>query len=105
MEQGRSAAEGARAEADILAVAGWLARHHGRAFTETSLKERLPRDFWQEGPEAVCRALDAIGLKSRLVERKPERIDPGSVPVVLFATDGRPLVLMAFVENGRAATI
>jgi len=78
----------------MLAAVAWMAAHHSRPFTETALKSRLPEGIADGGAEATIRVLDAVGLKSRIVKRHLSRVDPGSLPALVFPEDGAPLILI-----------
>lgn len=78
----------------VFAAVAWMAAHHSRPFTETALESRLPEGIADGGAEAAVRILDAVGLKSRIVNRPIRRVDPGSLPALVFPRDGAPLILV-----------
>lgn len=88
-------------ETQMIAAVEWMARHHGQPFTAISLKERLPRDFAKDGPNALCRALEVVGLKSRLVHRRIDNIDPGSLPVLLFLKENETPLVLSAIDDAR----
>ena len=66
---------------------------------------RLPEGFDALGTSGLLRALDAVGLKSRSLKRRIGRIDRGSLPVLLIAKSGAPLILVGLNETGRRASV
>ncbi len=93
------------ASAGLIAVVEWMARHHARPFTETSLKDRLPKGFAEDGAKGLMRALEAVGLKTQRVPRSVSRVDPGSLPVVLLTHSGEFRILTHVDGKGRRATV
>ena len=85
-----------------LAVVGWLAAHHGHPWTEAAALARVAQV--SPTPEGLSAALATAGLTTRLVHRKIGRIDPATLPVVLFDRAGGLLVLAA-LERGRARVV
>lgn len=79
----------------LTAAVGWMAAYHGRPFSDTALKSRLPEGLDGRDAEGAIRFLEAIGLKSRLLDRPVHRVDPGSLPALVLPTSGQPLVLAA----------
>ncbi|MEM1099900.1 MAG: type I secretion system permease/ATPase [Pseudomonadota bacterium] len=88
-----------------LAIIAWLAAHHARPFTELSVLSRLPDAVDLSKPEYLAQGLAAVGLRSRLVLRRPGRLDPAVLPAVLFARGGQPLILAGLSDDGRNARI
>jgi ATP-binding cassette subfamily C protein LapB len=85
-----------------LAVVGWLAAHHGHPWTEAAALARVPQVT--PTPEGLSAALATAGLTTRLVHRKIGRIDPATLPVVLFDRDGG-LLILSQLEGGRARIV
>ncbi|MAM62311.1 type I secretion system permease/ATPase [Maritimibacter sp. UBA3975] len=83
-----------------LATAAWLADHHGRAWTDDAARARLPRGEDTRRPEILSQALASAGLRGRMVTRRPDRIDPATLPAILFDFEGTPFVL-ARAAKGR----
>lgn len=88
-----------------IAAVSWMARHHGLPFTELALKDRLPEGFQLDSVTGFARALDAIGLKSRSVRMPLAKIDPGSLPVVLFRSNGSPVLLIGKDDDKRTVAV
>lgn len=82
-----------------MAAVAWMARYYSLPYTETALKDRLPNGFESDGINGIIRALDALGLKSRSIQQSLKRVDPGSLPVILFHHDGSPIILVGFDES------
>ncbi|MEM1076156.1 MAG: type I secretion system permease/ATPase [Pseudomonadota bacterium] len=87
-----------------LAVVQWLARRFDCAFTPDAVFSRLPRDLNFQRPAGLARALQTVGLKSRLIERDPARIDAVALPVVLFPKSGGVLILTQIDKHAGLAT-
>ncbi len=77
----------------VFAITKHLAAHHDRPFTAAALSARLPIEFERHDPSALIRALGAVGLRARLVDRRIAKLDPAVFPVVAFGRDDRPLVV------------
>ncbi|TNF58009.1 MAG: ATP-binding cassette domain-containing protein, partial [Rhodobacteraceae bacterium] len=88
-----------------LAVVAWLARARDRTFFAPAVAARLPRGADLTRPEVLARALQAVGLTSRLVLRDPGRLDPVVLPAVLFRKSGPPLILTALDARRKIATV
>ncbi|MDU8946659.1 type I secretion system permease/ATPase [Rhodophyticola sp. MJ-SS7] len=94
-----------RSGSPVFAAVAWMARHHALPVTEAALNERLPAGYAEGGAEGLARALDAVGLKSRLLARQPMRIDPGSLPAILFTKGGAPRILVGIDEKKRIGAL
>jgi ATP-binding cassette subfamily C protein LapB len=93
-------------EADAgLAAAAWLADHHDRAWTDDAARARLPGGEDTRRPEILSQALASAGLRARMVTRRPDRLDPATLPAVLFDFDGTPFILTAITSNPRRMRI
>lgn len=87
------------------ALIGCLAKAHNRPFSETALRSGLPAGHVMTGPAEIARALELVGLKSRLVPIRPRKIDPGVLPCVIFDRDGSQAVLLRIDRKRKTATI
>lgn len=92
-------------QSHVLSVVEWMARYHGQPFVAAGVVGRLPDGFSQAGVDGYVRALDVVGLRARGIRRKISRLDLGSLPVVLIAKSGAPLILVGLDDKGRAATV
>ena len=92
-------------DAAAFAAARWLAHHHDRPWTDAAVRARLPVGADPRDPMILARALAATGLRSRLVLRRLDRIDPAVLPVLLFPHNGPPIVLLGFSPDGVNARI
>jgi len=88
-----------------LALIAWFARAYQRPFSAQAVANRLPENADMNSPAIIARALDAIGLKSRLVLRDPKTIDQIVLPCVLFRKSGAPQVLVGRGPKGKTARI
>ncbi|RBI71224.1 type I secretion system permease/ATPase [Roseovarius sp. TE539] len=104
-DAGEGCADPDRETAPGLETAGWLARHHGRPWSDEAVRARLPAEFDGRDPETLARALATVGLKSRLVLRRLRQIDPAVLPCVLFRRDGGTLILVGFSPDRRNARV
>ncbi|MEP6066279.1 MAG: type I secretion system permease/ATPase [Paracoccaceae bacterium] len=97
------------AQADVndldLDLIAWLAKAHGRPFTKSALRSAVPSDTNLSTPQGVSRALETIGLKSRLVQNHPDKIDPGALPCVIFRKNASPVILVNIASRGKHLTI
>ncbi|MEP1537437.1 MAG: type I secretion system permease/ATPase [Paracoccaceae bacterium] len=101
------APQGARADVNDpdLDLIAWLAKAHGRPFTKSALRSAVPSDTNLSSPQGVSRALETIGLKSRLVQNHPDKIDPGALPCVIFRKNASPVILVNIAPRGKHLTI
>lgn len=76
-----------------LRAAAWLADHHNRPWTDDAARARLPGGEDTRKPEVLSRALASAGLRARMVTRRPDRLDPATLPAVLFDFDGTPFIV------------
>ncbi len=88
-----------------LATARWFAQYYDQPWSEAAVRVRLPQLDTQGLHSTLVRALSAVGLQSRLVQRRFNRIDPAVLPCLLFRQDGSPLVLLNLATNGRTAVV
>lgn len=89
-----------------LRVVEWMAAAHDRPFSPAGVAAGLPAGFDGSDPVMLSRALARVGLKSRLVQRDPARLDPLVLPALLFPRGGgAPAVLRAYPEGGRRAVL
>ncbi|MEP3845685.1 MAG: type I secretion system permease/ATPase [Paracoccaceae bacterium] len=96
---------GQTADDPDLDLIAWLAKEHGRPFTKAALRSAIPSDTNLSTPQGVSRALETIGLKSKLVQGHPDKIDPGSLPCVIFRKDASPVILVSIAPRGKRLTI
>lgn len=87
------------------AVIKLLADHHNRPFSEASARARLPQGADSRAPVMLAQLVEAAGLKARLVSRSADRLDPATLPAVLFTKSGDLLVLKALNIRERMAVI
>ncbi|WP_375230729.1 type I secretion system permease/ATPase [Roseobacter sp. S98] len=90
---------------DRLRLVAWMAGHFGRTFTAAAVSARLPENADPDNPEMLSRALETIGLRSRLIPRDIRRIDPASLPCVVFRKSGDPLVVTGLPDRGIVQTV
>ena len=82
-----------------------LAQAHNRPFSETALRAGLPAGHALAGPAEIARALELVGLKSRLVPVRPRKVDAGVLPCVIFGRDGSLAILVRLDAKRKTATI
>ena len=92
-------------EAPGIAVVEWFARYFNRPFSASAVAARLPAGADLRDPVMISRALAAIGLKSRLVKRAPQKVDKIALPYVLLRNGQSPLVLTAISDDGKIASV
>ncbi len=88
-----------------LAIVAWFARRLGRTALMPAVAARLPQGADLADPQMLGRALEAVGLKSRLVRRDPAALDPVVLPAVLFRKGAAPLILIASDRRRHIATV
>ena len=88
-----------------LARVAWLAAHFGRPFSTRAVQARLPARADMAEPATLAKALAAVGLKSRLVHRRPRRLDAAVLPALVFVRDGPPVILTGFDARRRHARL
>lgn len=77
-----------------LAVVAWFAHALNQPYSQASVLNRLPSDPDPTDRPTMARALDTIGLRSKLVIRDIKRIDPIVLPCVVFKKkSGAPVIL------------
>ena len=77
-----------------LVVIEWFARALGQPYSQASVLARLPSDPSATDRPMMARALETIGLRSKLVIRDLKRIDPIVLPCVVFKKKtGNPVIL------------
>ena len=95
----------ARADTAGLALVAWFARRMGRTYLMPAVAARLPQGADLSDPQMLGRAMEAVGLKSRLVRRDPAALDTVVLPAVMFRKSGGPLILTACDRRRRIATV
>lgn len=89
-----------------LAIVAWFARTLGQPYSQAAVLARLPSDPDPADRALLSRALEAVGLRSRLVTRDLRRLDPIVLPCLLFHADsGRPLILRELDKRGKVALV
>lgn len=102
--EARSSAKGSPTSSRF-AVIKWLAQTHNRPFSEAALFATLPAGFDAENTEHIARALESVGLRALLTRSKSKRIDPATLPCVVFRRDGKPAILTKISPRARAFTV
>ena len=89
-----------------LVIVEWFARTLGQPFSQASVLARLPSDPDPTDRAMMARALDAIGLRSKLTQRDLRRLDPIVLPCVVFAKEtGLPNVLQKISADHKTVEI
>ncbi|GFE50004.1 peptide ABC transporter ATP-binding protein [Roseobacter cerasinus] len=88
-----------------LAVVVWMAQRFGLPFSADAVMARLPSQLNLSDPHPLARALGAIGLKTRLLQRDIRSIDPAVLPVLVWRKSGAPVVVQAVAQGGKLAQI
>jgi len=88
-----------------LSIIRWFAQAHDRPFSDSGVTAGLPDPFTADNPQLMSRALARIGLKSRLVSRKPAAIDPLILPAVVFHRSGAPAVLKSLTPDRKTVLL
>ncbi|MEX0339472.1 MAG: ATP-binding cassette domain-containing protein, partial [Arenibacterium sp.] len=65
----------------------------------------LPAQFDPHDANDLARALASVGLRALMTTAKPKRIDPATLPCVVFDRDGKPSILTAIAKRARAFTV
>jgi ATP-binding cassette subfamily C protein LapB len=89
-----------------LAVVAWFADVLGQPYSQSAVLSRIPSNPDPSDRATLARALDAIGLRTRLVMRDIRRIDPIVLPCILFRKEsGLPIILQKIDRTRRVAQI
>ncbi|WP_300055336.1 type I secretion system permease/ATPase [uncultured Roseobacter sp.] len=88
-----------------LGVVAWMAEAFGMPFSAEAVLARLPEGAVLSDPHQMMRALEAIGLSSRVLLRDIGRVDPVALPFVVWRTSGLPVVVQGFAEDGAVAQV
>ena len=82
-----------------FATVAWFAAYFNRPYSADAVAARLPVGADLSDPVMLSRALEAIGLKARLIKGAPKSIDPIALPYVLLRAGQTPLVLTAMGQG------
>ena len=88
-----------------VALLAWLAKAHGHAFSEAALRASLPAGLNLRTAPDLARALDAIGLRARLITQSPSKLDAALLPCVLYRPDGSTALLIDISRDRRRFTV
>ncbi|MEP5732050.1 MAG: type I secretion system permease/ATPase [Sulfitobacter sp.] len=89
-----------------LRIVVWFAQHLGQPYSQAAVLARLPSDPDPTDREMTGRALEAIGLRSKLSIRDARRIDPIVLPCVVFdKASGAPLIVQAIDRARKTAEV
>jgi len=89
-----------------LVVVAWFARALHQPYSQAAVLSRLPSDPDPTDRQMMARALETIGLRSKLVIRDVRRIDPIILPCVLFhKKSGKPIILQQISGDRKVAQI
>lgn len=105
MTGGKKGAHDADFVPGLLATVSYLASFHGRPFSKQAVLARLPDGVAADDIAAAGRMLDALGLKSQVVDRSLHKIDPGSLPVIVFRGHASLLLVALDPQAGTAEVL
>jgi ATP-binding cassette subfamily C protein LapB len=89
-----------------LAVVAWFAHALGQPYSQASVLTRLPSDPDINDRPMMARALETIGLRSKLVIRDIKRIDPIVLPCVVFKKKtGTPIILQSISPDRKIVQV
>lgn len=89
-----------------LVVVAWFASALGQPYSQAAVLARLPSDPDPTDRPMLARALETIGLRSKLVLRDVKRIDPIVLPCVLFKKKtSSPVILQRISPDRKVAQI
>lgn len=88
-----------------LALIKWMAEAFDRPFSEAATWSRIPQDASLSDAHHLARALETIGLKSRVVLRDPAAVDAIALPFIAWRKSGDPIVIQGFGNKGKVAQI
>ncbi|MEW9922233.1 type I secretion system permease/ATPase [Marimonas sp. MJW-29] len=89
-----------------LRIVAWFAETLDQPFSEAAILARLPANPDPADRVLMARALNCIGLKTKLTTRDLRRLDPIVLPCIVFERKtGRPLVLRRYSANRKTAEI
>ncbi|WP_298971052.1 type I secretion system permease/ATPase [uncultured Roseobacter sp.] len=96
---------GSDAASGPLALIKWMAEAFDRPFSEAATRSRIPQDASLSDAHHLARALETIGLKSRVVLRDPVAVDAIALPFIAWRKSGDPIVIQGFGNKGKVAQI
>lgn len=88
-----------------MAVIEWLAQAFNRPFSADAVQARLSQGAKLSDPHDLARALEAIGLTSRLVLRDPAAVDAIALPFLVWRKSGDLLIVQEIAKNGKTAQV
>ncbi|WP_299506335.1 type I secretion system permease/ATPase [uncultured Roseobacter sp.] len=88
-----------------FALIRWMAEAFDRPFSEAATRSRIPQDASLSDAHHLARALETIGLKSRVVLRDPAAVDAIALPFIAWRKSGDPIVIQGFGNKGKVAQI
>lgn len=94
----------ADAAGPVLDTVAWFAARHHRPFSQAAVTSRLPGGL---GADALtmARALQTVGLKTCIVQRRLDRLDPMVLPALAFMKDGAPRICTALDRARGTASV
>ncbi len=93
------------ADGPDMAVIAWLAQAFDQPFSADAVRARLSQGAALSDPQDLARALEAIGLTSRLVLRDPSAVDAIALPFLVWRTSGQVLIVQGLGKNGKTAQV
>ncbi|MDW3181611.1 type I secretion system permease/ATPase [Roseobacter sp.] len=93
------------ADGPDMAVIAWLAQAFDQPFSADAVSARLSHGAALSDPQDLARALEAIGLTSRLVLRDPSAVDAIALPFLVWRTSGQLLIVQGLGKNGKTAHV
>jgi ABC-type bacteriocin/lantibiotic exporter with double-glycine peptidase domain len=89
-----------------LLIVEWFARNLGQPYSQASVLARLPSNPDIADRALLVRALETVGLRSKLAQRDLRRLDPIVLPCVVFTKDGaRPIILKTISSDRKTVQI
>lgn len=89
-----------------LVVVAWFARALSQPYSQAAVLTRLPSDPDPTDRQMLARALETIGLRSKIVIRDVKHIDPIVLPCVLFKkNNGSPVILQQISQDRKVAQV
>jgi ATP-binding cassette subfamily C protein LapB len=84
-----------------LVIVEWFARNLGQPYSQASVLARLPSDPDITDRALTVRALETVGLRSKLTQRDLRRLDPIVLPCLLFTKDGGQPIILKTISSDR----
>ncbi|PZA00654.1 type I secretion system permease/ATPase [Gammaproteobacteria bacterium 2W06] len=82
-----------------------FAQHLGRPLSLSLLRSGLPQDVEQADETHLHDIALTAGMQVRRVDHRASHMEEGDLPALVIGDDGRPVIILEFLEDGEAEII